>query len=86
MTPKEYVKLVVDNIIHETDQQTIMYIITKVNYIMTNFIKTEDKADLSAELWNTLKKMFIKIESASLFNLVFDSALGFAIGSSDETH
>lgn len=47
MTPKQYVQLVIDNIKDETDQQTIMYIIGKLKYVMTNFIKTEDKAILS---------------------------------------
>jgi len=36
-----------------------MYVIQKVNYIMTNFIKQEDKAGLSKELWKVLHDMFV---------------------------
>lgn len=86
MTPNQYVKLVIDNISRETDEQTIMYIISKLNYIMTNFIQQEDKADLSRDLWNVLHKIFTTVESSSLFNLVFDSAVRYGEASSNTDH
>ena len=50
---------------------------------MTNFIKAEDHAQLSRDLFTVLHGIYNKISNDSLFNLVFDSAIPFGMGSSD---